>query len=255
MTVQHGKTFSYYFLFVRISFTKGGNDFHITFICKNFLRKGQVTRWYSDAWFVVRLHELFNIQWSGRLFETPWRSCDVHVIKCQQCIMASHYNDVMISAMASQITSLTIVYSTVYSSTDQRKHQSSASLAFERGIHRWTVNSPHKWPVTRKCFHLMTSSCTENPHGQKYHTISYHVISIKSNQLIVAYILLELELELEKCLLDKKQIQAGNNVINDTYWMFYVGRPLQRRWAHRRRKSHPNILQCMNRHRAHELGA
>ena len=52
-------------------------------------------------------------------------------------------------AMASQITSLTIVYSTVYSSTDQRKHQSSASLAFVRGIHRWPVNSPHKWPITR----------------------------------------------------------------------------------------------------------
>ena len=51
---------------------------------------------------------------------------------------------------ASQITSLTIVYSTVYSSADQRKHQSSASLAFVRGIHRGPVNSPHKWPVMRK---------------------------------------------------------------------------------------------------------
>ena len=51
--------------------------------------------------------------------------------------------------MASQITSLTIVYSTVYSDADQRKHQSSASLAFVRGMQRWLVNSPHKWPVTR----------------------------------------------------------------------------------------------------------
>ena len=50
--------------------------------------------------------------------------------------------------MASQITSLTIVYSTVYSGADQRKHQISASLAFVREIHRW----PHKWPVTRKMF-------------------------------------------------------------------------------------------------------
>ena len=54
--------------------------------------------------------------------------------------------------IASQITSLTIVYSTVYSDADQRKHQSSASLAFVRGIHRWPVNSPQKWPVTRKMF-------------------------------------------------------------------------------------------------------
>ena len=45
-----------------------------------------------------------------------------------------------------------IVDSTVYSGADQRKHQGSASLAFVRGIHRWPVNSPHKWPVTRKMF-------------------------------------------------------------------------------------------------------
>ena len=56
------------------------------------------------------------------------------------------------SGMASQITSLTIGYSTVYSGADQIKHQSSASLAFVWGIHRSPVNSPHKWPVTRKMF-------------------------------------------------------------------------------------------------------
>ena len=55
-------------------------------------------------------------------------------------------------AIASLITSLTIVYSTVNSDADQRKHQSSASLAFVWGIHRGPVNSPHKWPVTRKMF-------------------------------------------------------------------------------------------------------
>ena len=53
---------------------------------------------------------------------------------------------------ASQITSLTIVYSTVYSYADQRKHQSSSSLAFVQGIYRWPVNFLHKWPVTRKMF-------------------------------------------------------------------------------------------------------
>ena len=53
-------------------------------------------------------------------------------------------------AIASQITSLTIVYSNVYSDADQRKHKSSASLAFVWGIHRGPVNSPHQWPVTRK---------------------------------------------------------------------------------------------------------
>ena len=55
-------------------------------------------------------------------------------------------------AIASQITSFTSVYLTVYADADQRKHQCSASLAFVRGIHRGPVNSPHKWPVTRKMF-------------------------------------------------------------------------------------------------------
>ena len=55
-------------------------------------------------------------------------------------------------AIASQITSLTTVYSKVYSDADQRKHQSSASLVFVRWIHRWPVYSPHKWPVRREMF-------------------------------------------------------------------------------------------------------
>ena len=64
----------------------------------------------------------------------------------------NHYDDVIMGTIAPQITSLTIVYSTVYSGADQSKHQSSASLAFVWGIHRWPVNSPHKWSVTRKMF-------------------------------------------------------------------------------------------------------
>ena len=55
-------------------------------------------------------------------------------------------------SMASRITSLTIVYSAFYSGAYQKKIQSSASLAFVRGIHRGPVNSPHKWPVMRKMF-------------------------------------------------------------------------------------------------------
>ena len=54
--------------------------------------------------------------------------------------------------MASQITSLSIVYWSLYSGANKRKHQSSASLAFVRGIHRWPMNSPHKGSVTRKMF-------------------------------------------------------------------------------------------------------
>ena len=78
-----------------------------------------------------------------------------------------HYDGVRIGEIGSQITNLTIVYSTVYSGTDQSKHQSWASLAFVWEIHRRPVNSPHKWPVTRKMFPfddvfmslLMVSQC------------------------------------------------------------------------------------------------
>ena len=76
--------------------------------------------------------------------------------RCHQILSGTqtqiHYNDVIMGPIASQITSLTTVYSTVYSDADQRKYQSSASLAFVRGIHRGPVNFPHKWPVTRKIF-------------------------------------------------------------------------------------------------------
>ena len=81
-----------------------------------------------------------------------------------------HYNDVITSTMASQITGPTIVCSTVYSRCRTKRHQSSASLAFVRGIHWWPVNSPHKGPVTRKMFpfddvimlqHVATTCCCE----------------------------------------------------------------------------------------------
>ena len=74
----------------------------------------------------------------------------LHIWGQTQTKASVHYTDFIMGASASQITSLTIVHLTVYSDTDQRKHQSSASLAFVRGIHREPVNSPHKWPVSRK---------------------------------------------------------------------------------------------------------
>ena len=69
-------------------------------------------------------------------------------------------------AMASQFTGVTIVCSTVGSGTDKRKHQSSISLVFVWGFHRWPVNSPHKRPVTWKMFPLMRSSYSH----VKFHT-------------------------------------------------------------------------------------
>ena len=84
---------------------------------------------------------------------SPVQPLPVHCEVLQRFhFVAPHYCDVMMSAIASQITSLTIVYSTVYSDADQSKHQSSASLAFVRGNSPRTGDSPHKWSVTRKVF-------------------------------------------------------------------------------------------------------
>ena len=89
-------------------------------------------------------------QWKS--FLVNHRICLSIIPDCGFWAWRCHYDDVTIGAMVPQITSLTTVYSTVYSDADHTKHQSSASLAFARGIHRAPVNSPHKWPVTRKMF-------------------------------------------------------------------------------------------------------
>ena len=104
---------------------------------------------------------------SGRLshFKTTTRASRLGIICRANCSISDqdsqnvhtelwycHYNDVIMGAIASQITSLAIVYSIFYSDADERKHQSSVSLAFVWGIHRWPVNSPHKGSATRKMF-------------------------------------------------------------------------------------------------------
>ena len=72
-----------------------------------------------------------------------------------------HYDDVIMTTIASQITSLTVVYSIVYSDADERKHQSSTSLAFVWGIHRDRWIPRTKGQLRGKCFHLMSSSWTD----------------------------------------------------------------------------------------------
>ena len=76
----------------------------------------------------------------------------VHIFMEYTVSCCIHYNDGVMGAMASEIPSLTIVYSIVYSGVNQRKHQSSASLAFVREIHWWPVNFPHKGRVKMKIF-------------------------------------------------------------------------------------------------------
>ena len=97
----------------------------------------------------ARTNQTINIyRHDGSVLSICWL-CIVHVYNDG---FLEHYNDAIMGAMASQITSPTVVYIAVYSGADQWKHQSCASLPFMRGIQRWPVNSPHKWPVTRNFF-------------------------------------------------------------------------------------------------------
>ena len=93
-------------------------------------------------------YSIVSVNWKNWMCANTWRN--------YMCLgtfkLCSHYNDIIMGTMASQITSLTIVYSTVYSGADQRKHQSSAPLAFVQGVHQWRMNSLPKWPVLRKMF-------------------------------------------------------------------------------------------------------
>ena len=130
-----------------------------------------------DKGTICGFQTLINLLWPG---DAIWRhrtwSALVQIMACcptspshymKQCWLiisevfwpSPHYDDVRMGAIASQITSLTIVYSTVYSDADQRKHQSSASLAFvwDRDRDRWIPRT--KGQLRGKYFHLMTSSC------------------------------------------------------------------------------------------------
>ena len=101
--------------------------------------------------------EFHNVVWSKATYSKSLRG-----IETKKILSELHYSDVIMAALAPQITGVSIVHSTICAGTDQRKHQSSASLAFMRGIHRWPVNSPHKGPVTRKMFpfdDVITASC------------------------------------------------------------------------------------------------
>ena len=107
-----------------------------------------------DVLFYVRVNELFNKQLCYQWVEISWHTCDVIVIGlCAIC----HYSDVIMSAIASQITGVSMVCSTVSSDAGQRKHYSFASLAFVSGIHQWPAISPHKGPVMRKMFQMWNS--------------------------------------------------------------------------------------------------
>ena len=117
--------------------------------------RAEYWRWYS----CLVEHHTLSLHWKRKLNHSivechnNWCALLQFFFTIVMLILQNiHYNDVIMGTMATQITSLTNVYSNVYSGADHRKHQRSASLAFERRIHRWPVNSPHRWPVTWKMF-------------------------------------------------------------------------------------------------------
>ena len=122
----------------------------------SFLETARLIRWHSLWNQMTAPHQLILYQ------DTPFQKL--------------HYNDVKMGAVASQITSLTAVHWTVYSDADQRKHQSSMSLAFVLGIYRdWWIPRT-KGQLREKCLHLMTSWWLErspnvishlHPHSQQ----------------------------------------------------------------------------------------
>ena len=132
---------------------------HLLHICssQSFCIRLDIILFQQAVTFCInQIHFRYSSQPALELFNVSYRSLvllqSMPTNYKRGTVSTTKFNsiDVIMGPMVSQIASLTIVYSTVYSSADQRKHQSSASLAFVRGIRRWPVNSPHKWPVTRK---------------------------------------------------------------------------------------------------------
>ena len=100
-------------------------------VMKHFVRSATLRGWYQNK-------TLSDTEFP----KTPYKAINSR----------THYNDVIMNMMASQITCLTIVYSTVYSRRRSRKTSKLGVTGLCGGIHRWPVNSPHKGPVRREMF-------------------------------------------------------------------------------------------------------
>ena len=142
----------------------------------SWVLKGKISSWWRLTWkrfryywpFVRGIHRKIvdpthkgSVMWIlDVFFDAGWLVYDVTVMTrilglCASCrlnVGLTHYSDVIMTRVASQITGASFFCSIVCSCADQRKHQSSASLASVRGIQRWLMDSPHKGPVTRKMF-------------------------------------------------------------------------------------------------------
>ena len=129
-------------------------------------------------------------------------------------VLKFHYSDVRMGAMAPQITSLTIVYSTIYSCADQRKHQSSASLAFVRWI--------HQWPVTRKMFPF-DDVIMLNPFNLTLINVIKNPLFLVLSNLITIYICMYMHIYVYICIYTPPPKVLGHSLLcrlhgNDQIW-------------------------------------
>ena len=122
-------------------------------LCKNLWQRSSIFechRFLKDTWeccifysYFITFTQNFTHYFEGSCHEQLYEYISSSYSLIYQDVIV-HYSDVIMDTLGSQLTSLTIVYSTMYSGTDQRKQQSSVALTFAWGIHRWLVNSPQK---------------------------------------------------------------------------------------------------------------
>ena len=121
----------------------------VLFLDKDYIKARNIYQWYTQnlGAHTPTPHSFRRMKHSSG-DHVMGKSPGSQMLPLFVALCTNHYNDVIMGVITSQITSVTIVYSPVYSDADQRNHQSSASLAFVRGIHQWPVNSPHKGAST-----------------------------------------------------------------------------------------------------------
>ena len=126
----------------------------------------EVWEWISNCVSLYYACNYFSILWLMLIYISERDPCtQAHVVLCtlhvislvQDCGIPMPLQWCHNECDGSQITSISILCSTICSGADQRKHKSFASLAFVRGIHRWLVDSPHKGPVVWKMFPFDTT--------------------------------------------------------------------------------------------------
>ena len=126
--------------------------------CRRSIPSHQMNQWWLMPSINTTMFHISMAMLCTYTYVSVW-SIYIPIMFNDMAMCLIHHTDVIMTTVASLITSLTVVYSTVYSDADQRKHQSSASLSFVWGIHRDRWIPRTKGQLRGKCFHLMTSSC------------------------------------------------------------------------------------------------